>query len=434
MPVKKTPDSMSRRTLIKSGAAASVVGLAGGVFSPAIAQAKTLKIGYVSPQSGPLALFDESDKFIVDGVRELLKAGISAGGKNYPVEIIVKDTQSNPNRPAEVTNELILKDKVDLVVVSSAPETVNPVSDQCELNGTPCISTVAPWQPWVFGRGSKHGKGFESTFHFFWGFEDIMSVFSSMWNKSATNKEVGGLFPNDEDGKAWASAEIGAPALLKPLGYNVTNSGLYRNLSDDFSAIIATFKKANCEILTGAPIPPDFTTFWNQARQQGLRPKAASIAKAILFPGALEALGESGHNLSSEIWWSPSHPFASSLNGMKAGELAGSYTKTTGKQWTQPIGFIHALFEVATDVLKRSEELGNPKATVKAISETALDTVVGKVDWKTTKIKNVAKTPLVGGQWRRTPEGPFKYNLVITENTLATNIPAASEMQPLPDA
>lgn len=99
---------------------------------------------------------------------------------------------------------------------------------------------------------------------------------------------------------------------------------------------------------------------------------------------------------------------------------------------SEPIGFIHALFEVASDVLKRSEEIGNPKATIRAISDTALDTVVGKVDWKTTKIKNVAKTPLVGGQWRRTPEGPFKYQLVITENTLATNIPAASEMQPLP--
>jgi branched-chain amino acid transport system substrate-binding protein len=432
MPENKLLGSVSRRSLIKTGAGLGAVGLAGGVFRPAIAQSKTLKIGYVSPQSGPLALFGESDTFIVNGVRELLKGGLSVGGKSLPVEFIVKDTQSNPNRAAEVTNELILGDKVDLVVVSSAPETVNPVSDQCELNGTPCISTIAPWQPWVFGRGSNPGKGFESTFHFFWGFEDIMTVFANMWNTIETNKEVAGLFPNDEDGKAWASPEIGAPALLKPLGYNVTSSGLYRNLSDDFSAIIATFKDKKCEIMTGAPIPPDFTTFWTQARQQGFKPKVASVAKAILFPGALEALGEAGHNLSSEIWWSPSHPFASSLNGMKAADLAKSYTDTTGKQWTQPIGFIHALFEVATDVLKRTEEVGNPKAVIKAISETTLDTVVGKIDWKTTPIKNVAKTPLVGGQWRRTPEGPFKYNLVITENALATNIPAASEMQPLP--
>jgi branched-chain amino acid transport system substrate-binding protein len=76
--------------------------------------------------------------------------------------------------------------------------------------------------------------------------------------------------------------------------------------------------------------------------------KAASIGKAILFPQAVEALGDAGNNLSSEVWWSPSHPFKSSLNGLSAGEVAAAYTQATGKQWTQPIGFVHALFELAT--------------------------------------------------------------------------------------
>jgi branched-chain amino acid transport system substrate-binding protein len=49
---------------------------------------------------------------------------------------------------------------------------------------------------------------------------------------------------------------------------------------------------AECEIVTGVVIPPDFATFWTQAAQQGFRPKAASIGKAILFPSAVEALGD----------------------------------------------------------------------------------------------------------------------------------------------
>ena len=65
-------------------------------------------------------------------------------------------------------------------------------------------------------------------------------------------------------------------------------------------------------------IPPDFTTFWKQALQQGFKPKVASIGKAILFPVAVEALGKDGNNLSSEVWWSPNHPFKSSLTGMSA--------------------------------------------------------------------------------------------------------------------
>ena len=72
-------------------------------------------------------------------------------------------------------------------------------------------------------------------------------------------------------------------------------------------------------------IPPDFTTFWNQAKQQGFKPKVASIGKAILFPQSVEALGNAGHNLSSEVWWSPSHPFKSSLTGESSAELADGF-------------------------------------------------------------------------------------------------------------
>lgn len=430
MPAHKLT-GLSRRRLLQSGAGAGLLTMSGGLFAPALAQERTLKIGYVSPQSGPLALFGEADAFIVEGIRAAFANGLTVGGKTYPLEIITKDTQSNPNRAAEVTNELIANDQVDIVVVAAAPETVNPVSDQCELNGTPCISTIAPWQPWVFGRGSSPDQGFASTFHFFWGFEDIMAVFADMWDTLGTNKKVGGIFPNDEDGKAWADEANGAPALLKGRGYEVTPSGFYQNLNDDFSAVISTFRDAECEIITGAPIPPDFTTFWTQARQQGFRPKAATVAKAILFPAAVEALGDAGHNLSSEVWWSPSHPFASSVLGSSAEKLAGDYTASTGKQWTQPIGFVHALFELATDVLKRSAELGNPEATVAAIAATKLDTIVGPIDFSTSGIKNVAKTPLVGGQWRLREGETNKYDIVIVSNKLATNIPTAGEFQAL---
>jgi len=177
-------------------------------------------------------------------------------------------------------------------------------------------------------------------------------------------------------------------------------------------------------------LPPDFTTFWKQALQQGFRPKVASIGKAILFPVAVAALGKDGHNLSSEVWWSPNHPFKSSLTGMSAKDLASAYEGATKKQWTQPIGFAHALFEVAADVLKRAPDR-DPKAIAATIAATNLDTVVGKVQWGGANLppfaaKNVAKTPLVGGQWRF-KDG--KYDIVITDNKTAPAIPVAGQME-----
>lgn len=429
---------IDRRTLIKYSAASGAALASGGIHAPALAQAKTIKLGYVSPQTGPLAAFAEADNFIIANFREATKAGLRIRNGTYPLEVVVKDSQSNPNRAAEVAKELIVRDKIDLMLVASTPETTNPVSTQCEIEEVPCISSVAPWQPWFVGRqanpagGPPAWKPFNHTYHFFWGLEDVIAVFTNMWAQLSTNKSVGGLFPNDGDGNAWGDKQVGFPPVLDKQGYKLTDPGRYQNLNDNFSAQIGAFKGANCEIITGVVLPPDFTTFWKQALQQGFKPKIASIGKAILFPVSVEALGRDGNNLSSEVWWSPNHPFKSPLTGMTARALAAAYEGATRKQWTQPIGFVHALFEVATDVLKRAPQVGDAKATLAAIAATNLDTVVGKVAWNGANLppfaaKDVAKTPLVGGQWRI--KDGNKYEIVITDNQTAPAIPVAGKME-----
>ncbi len=429
----------NRRSFIKASAATGAVLAAGSAFAPAAHAAKSIRLGYVSPQTGPLAAFAEADNFVISNFLNAVKGGIKVGNATLPVEVTVKDSQSNPNRAAEVAKQLIVSNKIDLMLVASTPETTNPVSTQCENEEVPCISTVAPWQPYFIGRQGNPGdpaswKPFNYTYHFFWGLEDVIAVYTNMWGQLKTDKSVGGLFPNDGDGNAWGDKHVGFPPVLDKLGYKLTDPGRYQNLTDDFTAQITAFKKAECDIITGVMIPPDFPTFWNQAQQQGFKPKAASIGKAILFPVAVEALGKNGNNLSSEVWWTPSHPFKSSLNGMSAKALAEAYEKASGKQWTQPIGFVHALFELAVDVMQRSHDVGNNKAIVDAIAATKLNTVVGHIEWGQKNLppfaqKNIAKTPLVGGQWRL--RNGNKYDIVITDNKTAPEIPAGGHMEPI---
>ncbi|MEI5678538.1 ABC transporter substrate-binding protein [Mesorhizobium sp. CGMCC 1.15528] len=421
---------ITRRELLKNTAATGALVATSGLAMPAIAQGAKIKLGYVSPQTGPLAAFAEADKFIVDGFKSAAK---SAG---LDIEVIVKDSQSNPNRAAEVAKGLIVDDEVNIMLVASTPETTNPVATTCEAEDVPCISTAAPWQPWFIGQQGNPGdpstwKPFNSAFHFFWGLEDVIAVYTNMWGQLDTNKKVGGLFPNDGDGNAWGDKAVGFPPVLEKGGYTLVDPGRYQNLTDDFSAQINAFKSDGSEIITGVMIPPDFTTFWNQAQQQGFKPKVASIGKAILFPQAVEALGKTGHNLSCEVWWSASHPFKSSLTGETAGQLAEGFTKSTGRPWTQPIGFVHALFEVAVDVLKRADP-SDSAAVIEAIAATRLDTIVGRVAWDGANVppfaaKNIAKTPLVGGQWRVKDAGG--YELVIVDNKTAPHIPTGGQME-----
>ena len=362
---------------------------------------KTLTVGYVHPKTGPLAGFAEADDFIIEGINKIFAGGLQNNGSSWNVEIITRDSQSNPNRGAEVAADLILRDEVDIIMAAGTPDTTNPVADQAEINEVPCITTDAPWQPYFFGRGGNPAEGFQSTYHFFWGLEDVIGVFLDLWNQSGAAKKVGGLFPNDADGNAWGDANLGLPPALFGAGFELTDPGRYQPLSDDFSNQIAAFRDAGCEIVTGVMIPPDFATFWAQAAQQGFNPKVATIGKAILFPSVVESLGARGDGLTSEVWWSPNHPFNSSLTGDSAQALVNEYTAATGRPWTQPIGFRHALFEVVADVVKRTEDLDDQQAITASIAATKLDTIVGMVEWSSGPVKNVSKTPLVGGQWQR---------------------------------
>jgi hypothetical protein len=110
------------------------------------------------------------------------------------------------------------------------------------------------------------------------------------WTALPTNKVVGALWPNDAEGIAYSDPGFGFPNALKAKNYRLVDPGRFESSTNDFSQQIAMFKDAKVEILTAVLPPPAFATFWHQAGQQGFKPKIATIAKAVLFPAAVEAL------------------------------------------------------------------------------------------------------------------------------------------------
>ena len=150
------PPGVTRRGVLRAaGAGAAVVGGGGlleacsssikGASSSSSSSSTTgastqhIVIGFIHPLTGALADFGTSDDWIVSTIQATsqYKNGFKVGGKTYPVTIKSYDTQSDPTKAGQLASQAILTDKVDLILTSSTPETVNPVATVAEKLGCP---------------------------------------------------------------------------------------------------------------------------------------------------------------------------------------------------------------------------------------------------------------------------------------------------------
>src|SRR3977135_3407251 len=100
-------ETSSMKKILLAGCAALALGLA-----PAAAQQKTIKIGFISTFSGPVAA-------IGNDMRNSFELGLDHLGRKLgglPVEVIYEDDQIKPDVGVQKTQKLIESDKVDFVV------------------------------------------------------------------------------------------------------------------------------------------------------------------------------------------------------------------------------------------------------------------------------------------------------------------------------
>jgi branched-chain amino acid transport system substrate-binding protein len=387
-----------------------------------------IKMGFVAPITGPIALFGVPDQYCADRWREATKDGIVCGdGKNHPVTIELADSQSDSNRAAQVAGDLINNTKVDIMMVASTPDTVTPVVEQCEANGCPVVSTDCPWQTYM-----GQNKEYKWSYHVFFGAEDFFAINESCYSKVPSNRVIGALYDNTADGNFFSA---NAPAYMEAKGYKVVMPSNYQAFSEDFTQQITAFKGAGVELIMGNMLPPDFTNFWKQAMQQGLQPKACLVGKAILFPGSVEALGDVANGLMTELWWHRTFPWKSSLSGETCAELADAFEAKTGQQQTAPL-LHYVCGEMAIWALQNSTDPKNKDAVLASVEKMKLDTIIGPLDFTASviaptgsgpadwpagpgrKTKNVYDHGLGGSQWLM-QGGKWKFDQVPVDKAAA---------------
>jgi branched-chain amino acid transport system substrate-binding protein len=398
---------------------------------------KSITIGWIHPETGPLAGFGAPDNWVIQQIQQTdpYKNGFKIGGSTYDVVIKSYDTQSSPTRAGSLASQAIQQDNVDLLLASSTPETVNAVSSKANSLGTPLICANIPWEPYYINLGGNPQKPTikpKFSVMYFLGAEHLVLAFIPMWNRigkqaGSNNHLVAAAFPNDADGNAFRAV---FPAVATSAGYKFVLSSPYSDGLTNYSSMIDQFKNSGADFFTNVPLPPDFATMWKQSVQQGFKPKLATVAKVLLFPPDAYALGNLVENVATDSWWVPSLPWHSSFTGQTCQQLADAFTTAGHGQPNANISN-YTLFEIAHAALTSVNDPHNKEEVAAALYKVALpDAVAGPIDFTSSKnpAPGVAITPPVGVQWQKGTKYPLEMKVV--DNTLVPQAKITGDLQP----
>jgi branched-chain amino acid transport system substrate-binding protein len=289
------------------------------------------------------------------------------------------------------------------------------------------VSTTFPWQAYVHRPGAEEHERFAWTYHFAWGLDDIATVFAEMWERLGGTQTVGCLWNDDLQGRLLRHDRDGFAPVARKRGHTLIDPGGYREPAGDLSDHVDQLRRHGADIVTSAATAADLTLFHRQAHRSGLHPRLITCSRWLAYPhtGAAGSEELAQARVGTLVYWTPHHPYRSSLDGTTAADLATAYQQVTGNPWLQPLGLAHALIEVAHHALARAADPTDRRAIAQAITSTRITTMAGSLDWTSGPTPNIALVPLVGGQWQPTSRG---HELALVTNTGLPEVPITADL------
>lgn len=385
--------------------------------------ANRLCIGAVVPHTGRLSKLGDPLSFVLTHLAPRL-SHLTRGSRRHPVTLAWRDSRSDPAHARQAVTELVRHEQAQIIVTMAGTKVLPAVADACEKAGVACVSTTFPWQAYVHTRGTGPGR---FTYHFAWGLDDIAAVFAEMWERLGPRHHVGCLWNDDLQGQLLRHPTHGFAPVASARGHHLTEPGGYREPAQDFTAHLGHFRDHNADIVTSASTVEDLALFYRQAGERGQRPRLITCSRWLAYPRGTAAAELDEARVATLMYWSPRHPFRSSLDGSTAGQLAHAYQQRTGNPWIQPLGLAHALLEVAAHALTTADDPTVPRSVADAVGRTRLPTIAGLLDWTSGPTANVAHVPLIGGQWR-THHG--HHELAVVTNTNRPEVPIEADLTP----
>ena len=249
------------------------------------------------------------------------KGGMPIKGKNYKVEIVYYDDESDPNTATRLTEKLIVEDKVDFLLGPYSSTCTMPSSTVAEKYKMPMVAAHAASTP-IFERGYKYLFATLSSLDQYFG--NILKMAAELNPRPQTVALI------NENALAPQVSVDAAEAEAQRLGFKVVYKQKYPSGTKDFSSMLAEIKDKRPDILLSGSYTSDSLVIVKQAKEMGLKPKMFGILLGPTLPGFIESLKQDADNLLEPIQWSANMTWKDDFFGYGAADYARIFEKDFG--------------------------------------------------------------------------------------------------------
>lgn len=391
------------RHILSRGLAFAIIGTllasCGGTAKPAVPAASQpaatpteIKIGAVFPVSGNESKvgggFKKASEFAVKEWND--KGGIKIGGQMLNINLTILDDTTNPTTSAQLVEQLITKDKVNVILGGYNTELVGAqvaVPDRYGIpyvNGGGAATSLYGKSKWTFGTLAPVDNLAMTQMDFL---KDLIDQ-----GKLPKPTSLYVAWENTDHGKEYLSGIIASdkkyPGYFKLLG-----NESFPLKASEFGSLLTKLKNANADVFLCDAHLPDFLTMHKQYIQMGLKHKMLTYGARGSESDARKAMGDGVNYIFASNWWTSA--LTDKYNQDFVTRWKAAYNGEVPEWW-------HAIaYEGARALLRAIEAAGSldPEKVRQAL--VALD----------------YKDALVpGGEMKFSPTGQAIYPFVVTEN------------------
>lgn len=308
------------------------------------------------------------------------RGGIPIKGKNYKVEIVYYDDESDPNTATRLVEKLIVEDKVNFLLGPYSSTCTFPASSVAEKYKIPMVAAHAASTP-IYERGYKYIFVTLSSIDQYFG--NILKMAAELKPRPETLALI-----NENTLAPQVSVDAAEKEAIS-LGFKVVYKQKYPSGTKDFSSMLAAVKDKRPDILLSGSYTSDSIVLVKQAKEMALKPKMFGLLLGPTLPGFAEALKQDTEYLLEPIQWSANMSWKDDLFGWTATEFVRVFEKDFGfKPDYHPPQSAAALL-VYHHALQKAGVL-DPQKVRDAIAETNIMTFYGPVRFNE-KGQNIAK-------------------------------------------